>query len=81
MFARALLPLTSGIEQGKISVPIKAVIKRSELVAVYVVNKEGKPQLRQVRLGRKQGDNVQIMSGLQAGDIVAIDPIAAANFK
>ena len=81
MFARALLPMDGGIEQGKITVPIKAVIKRSELVAVYVVNNEGKPQLRQVRLGRMQGENVQIMSGLQAGDIVAIDPIAAANFK
>jgi multidrug efflux pump subunit AcrA (membrane-fusion protein) len=50
-------------------------------VAVYVVNKEGKPQLRQVRLGRKQGDNIQVLAGLQAGDVVALNPIAAANLK
>lgn len=80
MFARALLPLT-GVKAQGITVPVKAVIKRSELVAVYVVNQQGKPQLRQVRLGRKQGENVQVMAGLQAGDVVALDPIAAANLK
>lgn len=81
MFARALLPLAIADAKGKITVPVKAVIKRSELVAVYVVNQQGKPLLRQVRLGRKQGDSVEVLAGLQAGDTVALDPIAAANLK
>jgi RND family efflux transporter MFP subunit len=81
MFARALLHTTGTKAQGKITVPVKAVIRRSELVAVYVVNQQGKPQLRQVRLGRKQGENIQVLAGLQAGDVVALDPIAAANLK
>ena len=62
-------------------VPAKAVIKRSELMAVYVVDKQGRPHLRQVRLGRKQGDNIEVFAGLQAGEMVAINPIAAANLK
>ena len=81
MFARALLPVIGVKAQGKITVPTKAVIKRSELVAVYVLSQQGKPQLRQVRLGRKQGESVQVLAGLKAGDVVALDPIAAANLK
>jgi len=51
------------------------------LMAVYVVDKQGHPQLRQVRLGRKLGENVEVFAGLQAGELVALDPIAAANAK
>jgi membrane fusion protein, multidrug efflux system len=35
--------------------------------------------LRQVRLGRAQGDNVEVLSGVSAGDRVALDPQAAAR--
>jgi multidrug efflux pump subunit AcrA (membrane-fusion protein) len=81
MFARAQLPTTSAKLQNQIYIPSQAVIKRSELMAVYVVDAHGYPQLRQVRVGRKQGDDVEIVAGLQAGEKVAFDPIAAANFK
>ena len=81
MFARATLPLNS--EEGKVQlyIPIKAVIKRSELVAVYVLDAKGRPQLRQVKLGRVQGENVEVFAGLQLGETLAEDPIAAANYK
>jgi RND family efflux transporter MFP subunit len=81
MFARAKLPTTSVGVQSRIYIPSQAVIKRSELMAVYVVDSQGIPQLRQVRLGRKQGDNMEIIAGLQAGEKIALDPIAAANFN
>jgi RND family efflux transporter MFP subunit len=81
MFARAIVPVTDVVTQGYLYVPIKAVIKRSELMAVYVVNNEGQPQLRQVRLGREQGENVEVFAGLQAGEKVALDPIAASKLK
>lgn len=81
MFARAILPMAESAQKSQIYVPEKSVIKRSELTAVYVVDGKGRPQLRQVRLGHKQGENYEVFAGLQAGDKVAIDPIAAANFK
>lgn len=81
MFARAMLPVNGSIGSSQMYVPAKAVIKRSELMAVYVVDKQGRPHLRQVRLGRKQGDNIEVFAGLQAGEVVALDPIVAANFK
>jgi membrane fusion protein, multidrug efflux system len=81
MFARALLPVNGTKSKSQIFVPIKAVVRRSELVAVYVLDKQGHPQLRQVRLGRQQDGNVEVFAGLNVGELVVIDPIAAANFK
>ncbi len=81
MFARAMLPVAGVDTQAQIYVPERAVIKRSELAAVYVVNNQGRPQLRQVRLGRKQGESIQVFAGLQMGEKVALDPIAAANYQ
>lgn len=81
MFARAMLPTTSAKLQSQIYIPSQAVIKRSELMAVYVVDAQGDPQLRQVRIGHRQGDKLEIVSGLQAGEKIALDPLAAANFK
>ena len=81
MFARAMVPVNTVALQGQILVPKKAVIRRSELIAVYVVDSQGRPQLRQVRLGREQGENVEVFAGLQVGEHVALDPMAAANLK
>jgi len=81
MFARAILPMNGSSDHIQIYVPAKAVIKRSELMAVYVVDKQGYPHLRQVRLGRKLGENIEVFAGLQVGEMVAIEPIAAANLK
>ena len=53
-------------------------MRRAELTGVYVVSPEGKPMLRQVRLGRADAQQVEILSGLNAGDQVALEPEAAA---
>ena len=37
------------------------------------------PLLRQVRLGRSDGDSVEVLSGVSAGERVALDPQAAAR--
>lgn len=79
-FARATLPLQSVAKPApNILVPRSAVIRRSEFSGVYVLDKAGKPQLRQVRLGREQGDSVEVQSGLSVGERIARDPIAAAQ--
>lgn len=81
MFARALLPTSAADAENRIYVPSGAVIRRSELMAVYVVDAQGNPQLRQIRAGRRQGDTMEILAGLQAGEKIALDPVAAANFN
>lgn len=78
--ARAWLPLTGGAAT-RLTVPATAVIHRTELNAVYVVDARGVPQLRQVRLGETQGERVQVLSGLREGERVALDPLAAARVR
>jgi multidrug efflux pump subunit AcrA (membrane-fusion protein) len=78
MFAKAYLPI-KGQGAGRLSIPTRAVIKRTELYGVYVVDGNGKAQLRQVRLGKTQGDRVEVLAGLQAGERVALDPLAATT--
>jgi RND family efflux transporter MFP subunit len=63
---------------NKLLVPASAVVRRSEVVAVYVVDKKGAASLRQVRLGEPSGqDEIEILSGLNAGEQVALDPVKA----
>lgn len=58
---------------GIVRVPLAAVVKRAELVGVYVLNGQSQPMLRQVRLGRTFGNEVEVMSGIAPGEHVAPD--------
>lgn len=78
MFVRASFPLT-GTASATLRVPSSAVVRRPEFAAVYVVNGAGRPQLRQIRLGRTTGDSVEVASGLQPGERIAVDATAAAR--
>ncbi len=56
----------------------RSIVKRSELTAVYVRSAEGSISLRAIRRGHDLDDgNTIVLSGLQQGEQVAIDPIAA----
>jgi RND family efflux transporter MFP subunit len=61
------------------SVPSAAVVERSEMRAVYVVAADGRVTLRQVRLGRAGGNQVEVLAGLAVGEMVALDPVAAGR--
>ena len=59
-------------------VPREAVVFRSEVTGVYVVGEEGRASLRHVRLGRElPGGAMIVLSGLDPGETVALDPVAA----
>lgn len=83
LFARVWLPAAGAAKAGaeRLFVPAGAVARRAELTGVYVVDAQGKPHLRQVRLGRQSGDRVEVLTGLRAGDQVATDPQAAAALR
>ncbi len=77
-FARLWLPLPAGRDAG-LWVPVQAVVRRAELTALYVLDANGRPLLRQVRLGRSDGERVEILSGLAVGEQVATEPQVAAR--
>ena len=63
---------------SKLLIPASAVVRRSEVVAVYVVDDKGAARLRQVRLGEASAENeVEVLVGLNPGESVALDPIKA----
>ena len=64
-------------EADRLLVPARALIERSEVTAVYVIDASGSTSLRQVRPGHHFGDKVEVLAGLGVGERVAIDPIAA----
>jgi len=76
-FAQLMLPLATGEKQ--IRIPAGAVLRRSEVTAVYVIDSAGAARLRQVRLGPVEGNEVTVLAGLQAGEQVALDPVAAGR--
>ncbi|MBL8344235.1 MAG: efflux RND transporter periplasmic adaptor subunit [Rubrivivax sp.] len=84
-FARLWLPASSGAEGGAAArgaspwVPASAVVRRAEMTGLYVLDAQGRPLLRQVRLGRSDGERVEVLSGLNAGERVAAEPQAAAR--
>lgn len=61
-------------EQGVLAIPDQAVQRSGGgTTSVYVVDAEGKAQLRPVRLGRTMGPRVTVHGGLNAGDMVVAD--------
>ncbi|MFY8042378.1 MAG: efflux RND transporter periplasmic adaptor subunit [Rhodoferax sp.] len=64
-----------------LAVPEQAIVRRGELTAVYVKNGEIFT-LRAVRLGQKLGaDGTEVLAGLKAGDVVALDTVRAAQAR
>ena len=76
MFAR--VHFTTGRAQ-KLVIPAAAVVRRSELTAVYVVSDGGAVKLRQIRLGEAAGEaGIEVLAGLSPGDNIALEPAKAA---
>lgn len=75
MFVRA------HFEVGKANmlvIPASAILRRSEVVAVYIVDEKGGVKLRQVRLGDTTADGaVEVLAGLNPGEQVALEPVKA----
>ncbi|MBL8341513.1 MAG: efflux RND transporter periplasmic adaptor subunit [Rubrivivax sp.] len=81
-FARLWLPAAAAPAGGAVPspwVPVQAVVRRAEMTGLYVLDAAGRPLLRQVRLGRSDGQQVEVLAGLSSGERVATDPQAAAR--
>jgi RND family efflux transporter MFP subunit len=75
MAAKILVPIGTAT---KLVLPAAALVRRGELTAVYVRGADGKPVLRQVRVGPPLEDGlVEVLAGLDAGERVQLNPLAA----
>ena len=62
-------------EAKSLAVPSAAVVEHGELQGVFVVGAEGSVEYRLVKTGKLSGDRVEILSGLSAGEKVAVSQV------
>jgi RND family efflux transporter MFP subunit len=69
-FGHALIPLEN---RRSPDVPQSAVIVRGQMETAFVLL-EGKARMRIVRTGRREGDRIEIVSGLDPGEMLIVSP-------
>ncbi|TVP89479.1 MAG: efflux RND transporter periplasmic adaptor subunit [Thioalkalivibrio sp.] len=74
MFVKTAIKLG---EDRRLVVPPGAVVFRSEVVAVYVIDPDGRIGFRQIRVGRELPEGFEVLAGLRQGERVALDPVHA----
>jgi RND family efflux transporter MFP subunit len=61
-----------------LAIPAASVLKRGEVTAVYVIDAQGRAQLRQIRTGEAVAEGqVEVLSGLMGGERIAANPVQA----
>jgi multidrug efflux pump subunit AcrA (membrane-fusion protein) len=81
------IPATAGLQEGqyakgrfvvgaaeRILVPAKALVSRGQLTGVYWIDPERTARFRLVRTGNAEGENIEVLSGLRAGDRYVVEP-------
>lgn len=63
-------------ESERLLIPQSALVMRSEVAGAYVVDQSGQRHLRQLRVGERLGERVEVLAGLSAGDKVVLNPVA-----
>lgn len=69
LFGRVAVPLK---ERTALLVPIEAVVRRGQMEIVFVAL-EDRAQLRLVKTGRRSGDEIELLSGVAAGERVVVE--------
>lgn len=60
----------------RLLIPQSAVLQRAQISNVFISN-NGAIELRNVRLGQRYGDQVAVTAGLQAGELLVLNPLQA----
>jgi multidrug efflux pump subunit AcrA (membrane-fusion protein) len=84
----ATVPFRSGLfgkarfligQKQAVTIPRQAVVERGQLVGVYVVDQSGIARLRLIKTGKHYGDQVEVLSGLNDGERIAVENVAAVS--
>jgi len=78
LFARLWLT-SQGAAGSHVYVPGSVIVRRAEMTGLYVIDSNKHPVLRQVRLGNPQNDMIEVLTGVNAGERIALDPAAAVK--
>jgi len=59
--------------------PDAATLAKSNSYVVRVVNKEGQPEPRTIKVGLNNGSNVEVLEGLKEGELVVVGEVTAGE--
>ncbi|NWO05533.1 MAG: efflux RND transporter periplasmic adaptor subunit [Alteromonadaceae bacterium] len=71
MLVKVQVPVAS---REALWIPATALVQRSELRAAFVLNDDDQPRLRQIRTGTRHEDQLEVLSGVSAGEQVVANP-------
>lgn len=73
MFVKVEIPLAAnGRNVSAVRIPRTALFERGQLTGVFVVNEQSEARLRWIVIGDDEGATVRVLSGLRAGEQVAV---------
>jgi RND family efflux transporter MFP subunit len=64
----------TGIDAGKVTIPVNAMLFRQEGPRAVVVDSDGKVHLRPITIGKDYGTTLEILDGVSVEDRVIINP-------
>lgn len=74
MYSEVLIP-QPGVEQVALPmIPQSSVVYRGGLPMVYVLDAANQPRLHLLRLGESFGDQISVLTGLQGGERILLNP-------
>lgn len=73
-FGRVAIPVS---ETNVLRAPVAAVVQRGQMELVFVVSSDKRAQLRIVKTGRRFGNEVELLSGVSAGEQVVTENAAS----
>src|SRR5690554_329061 len=71
MLVKVGVPVSS---RDALWVPASALVQRSELRTVFVMDQKDQPRLRQVRVGAREEGRLEVLAGLSEGERVVANP-------
>ena len=68
MYVTVKIPVKSSDRESKVMIPTEALVERGQLSGIYTVSQSNQAMLRWLRLGRIYDGQVEVLSGLSAGE-------------
>jgi RND family efflux transporter MFP subunit len=62
------------VQVPRLSIPVNAMLFRAEGVRAAVVDGSGKVKMKAIVIGRDYGRDVEVLSGIEASDLVVLNP-------
>lgn len=71
----ASMDLTLQVREAAIVIPEPAIMSNGDNFSVFVVDKEGKAQMRPIQVGMRLAGKAEVIKGLEAGEMVVVEGI------